>query len=215
MMKQFVKKRLFNIVIAFGAIFLIFFVIYMVRLGRKGPSNSEQSNVPSLLQVTAEVGTQKDIELISSDGKVRVYVPRNAITSHGWLSLSVREPDIFSDAGELFWTRPLIANLDLYDAKGKLINHPSFKLSISICFYLEKSEWLLFKNYPQNYKIQFYNEILSNPKWEDLPLGIKNEKSEICGQVNHLSLFALAVYQPNQQTPNPLGPYSPVGPYNP
>ena len=52
-----------------------------------------------------------------------------------------------------------------------------------------------------DYQVQRYEEDQDPPRWEPLPMVTYPERTELCGETDHLSLFALAIKLPKSGTP--------------
>jgi hypothetical protein len=159
-------------------------------------------------QVTAEVNKYIFIKIVSSDKKVTVYVPPNAIKNEGYFVLISMEPNIFTDPnGE--WKRPIVVSLNLFDRYGKIINKPTLARFLDICFLLGDDESAGFLNNRENYYIQYYEEKQNENKWINLSYSIKSNNKQLCGEIDHLTLFSLAIKGKVEILTPTIKPYTP------
>lgn len=197
----------FLVIVVFG---LSAIVIWM---GMSRPeSSTTESTLPALVQSTAEVSldhailvsmkTGQIIEFIPGD--VTVLVPAGATKIRGSISIINREPDMFPDAGEPGWTRPMIVNVEYLDEQGQPVEGIQFNKPLKTCFGMTDDEWQTYAKKRPDYQIQTYDESSSPPKWVALSLMPNPDQYQLCGKTDHLSLFALAIkgILPPTETPN-------------
>ena len=194
------------IIVSIGLI-VIGLIIIAVWQGSKRPTTSLWGR-SVLLQVNAVVCPNYEATLNDPNGDYSVIVPADAISSPGYISLTPREPELFPEAGETGWSRPMTANVELFDQNGNLTSNVSFTNPIDVCFTLDKSMWERYLHFPGGYKVQYYAEHNISPKWEDLPTTSHADQQQLYGQVSHLTLFALAINQ-MAETPALQEPYKP------
>ena len=158
-------------------------------LGSQKPETTLIPEAGVSSQVTAEVNKYLNTKITSSDNKVTVYIPADAIRDEGYIALTPMEPNTFTDP-ETGWNRPTVINLALYDKLGKLIAEPDIVFTLDICFSLTDDEKRDYITNRENYYIQFYDD---QNEWKKLNYSIKSDNNQLCGEVNHLSLFSLAI----------------------
>jgi len=68
-----------------------------------------------------------------------------------------------------------------------------------------------YKENPQNYRVEYFNEDVSPASWDPLPKQTYLTRRLVCGQTDNAGLFALAVYsdQPVPVTGESPQPYQP------
>ena len=182
-----------RIIIAIGIfISVIAGIILGSYLGLQRPETSLLPEIGASSQVTAEVNNYLDTKIVSSDRKVAVYIPANAIENDGYIVLTSLAPNTFTDPnGE--WNRPIVVNLDLYDPFGKLVSEPIITRILDICFLLSEEESAGFQKNRENYYIQYYEEKKSENSWIKISYSSKTDSKQLCGEINHLTLISLAI----------------------
>ena len=68
-----------------------------------------------------------------------------------------------------------------------------FPVPAQICFKITQERWLDYLFRQDEYLVQYYAEEQDPPRWVTLPMVTYPERNELCGQTDHLSLFALAI----------------------
>lgn len=190
--------------VAIGAIAL------MVWLGSLKPESSSTAGPSALLQVTAAVAPGAAVKLSLPGGEATVFIPADAVTGEGSVALALREPDLFPESGEqAAWRRPVIVNLEFYDRAGNLVIQPAFANPIVVCFALGGAEWERYMEDPAAHRIQYYDDQSGPPAWVSLPTRIDTENRQLCGDISHLTLIALALQEAPVPVPTSQGPYAP------
>jgi len=142
-------------------------------------------------QATVEINKYLATKITSSDNQVTVYLPANSIKNDGYLVLTSTEPNLFTELdGE--WQRPIIVNINLYSQQGKLITEPDIESYLEICFILNENERTDYISHRENYYIQYYDES-DQSGWRNLSYSIKSDSNQLCGEIEHLTLFSLAI----------------------
>ena len=183
-------------------------IVYTYFQGLQEPISSLKIKAGTLIQVTAEAVINQSLEIGLPNGIAVVYIPANAISETGWFALSSKGTDLFPEAGQKGWSRPVIVHLELFDPNNILIKEPTFLKSVEICFPLGVNEWKQYQARPVDYKTQYFSEE-GGKVWEDLPMVYRLDNRMLCGDVNHLGTFALAVHSPTQNNSTPIRPYTP------
>ncbi len=142
-------------------------------------------------QATQEITFDQDI-VIGTDNAI-LYLPKNTIHIAGTISILPLAPDLVPVSDEGLWTRPQAVNVEYRDQQGTLIPHITFSNLAQICFKLTQEQWQDFEANPDDYQVQYYDEEQDSPQWVALSTLTHSDQSQLCGQTNHLSIFALAV----------------------
>lgn len=180
--------------IAIFIIIIIFIFAGIVLASYIGSQKPEITLIPESgvsVQVTVEVNKYLTTKISSLDDQVTVYIPANAINDDGYLVLTSMEPDLFTKSnGE--WKRPIVININLYSEFGKLITKPDIASYLEICFILNENERYDYINHRENYYIQYYDES-NQSEWKKLNYSVKSDNNQLCGEIEHLTLFSLAI----------------------
>lgn len=184
------------------AIGLIFWV------GTNEPDSSTGNGDQGLEQDTAEIepGETTTISLEVSGATAIIF--HDPITISGTYSLALQEP-ITSSSTSQAWSRRRIISLDFFDSEGTVVPHISFEnIIIVICFPLNDEDWAHMQETPIEIQVQFWNEALPSPGWEEVPTSTLYDSKRFCGIIDHLSLFALATREKEAavETPEPDEP---------
>ncbi len=178
-------------------------------LGTQKPETTYKPEIGFSSEVTAEVNKYIKIKMLSQDKKVAVYIPAHAVVKDAYLTLTSMEPNLFTDPNSR-WNRPVVINLDLYDNLGALVEGPMFEKHLDICFLFDGQERTDFMNNRQNYFIQYYDEDPNKKDWVNVDNSILyTDSSQFCGEIDHLSLFSLAIKEETQLPAPDKGPYAP------
>ncbi len=180
----------------------------LVWQGLLPPESSLSTGSPILQQTTAEVVQGAEMEMRLPDLEIAVYMPAGSFAQGGFISLIQQEPDLFPEAGP-DWRRPRVINIEFYDSTRTLVPDYTFPSPIDVCFALSEADWRKYQANPHAYRIQYYDDGQAHPVWTDLPALAKDDNQQLCGQANHLSLFALAVQSQPDITPFISEPYTP------
>lgn len=132
-------------------------------------------------------------EMTVTTGNVTVYVPQNAVSIGGTVSIASREPNLFPTVGQPNWTRPQIIEVEFLDTQGTPVPGIIFSSPVAICFKLTSEQWEDFTARPDAYEVQYYAVENHPVGWQALPLTMYADVSLICGQSVHFTLFALAI----------------------
>ena len=194
--------------IRFIGLFFVTIVLLAACSGIDEPETSITTPAPALAQVTAEVKKGEDVLLISQDYQVYVYIPSVAIKGEGILMITAREADLFPEPeAQRTWYRGVVVNLDMFSHAGKLIESPTFLQPIDICFVLSRDDWKAYQEAPERFDVQYYQ--VDDSQWYSLELTTRPEARQICGQIDHLTLFALATQDHLTPETTPEGLYTP------
>lgn len=159
-------------------------------IGLQQPDGSTQREVIEL-QITQEYTAGQ--ETILSAGLVTVYIPEGAIDLSGNFVITPRQPDLFSFAGESDWSRPQVVNIEYRNEEGAYNPDITFAKPVSVCFTLSPEQWNDYMHRPEDFQVQFFDNARLPSRWVSLPLTMDPDGNELCGQTNHLSIYALAI----------------------
>ena len=165
-------------------------VVLVLLIGLQRPDSSTQAGSMEFTIVTQEVTSGEDI--VIGVNNATLYLPAGAIDVPGSLAIFPREPNLFTDSNDQKWARPLVVNVEFRDAEGKPVQHITFTKPAEICFKITKDRWTDYTRHQDEYEVQTYAEEQEPPAWEPLSMVTYPERSQLCGQINHFSLFALA-----------------------
>lgn len=135
-------------------------------------------------------------ELTLSANRVVIYVPSDATHLQGTFSVVQRDPATMTEANTSNWVRPQIVNVEYLDGNGIPYPQVIFLHPIEVCFNLEPKQWRAYQQHPEQFMVQYYAEDQTPPFWQTLSMSTHAERSQLCGISPHLSIFALAAYQP-------------------
>jgi hypothetical protein len=165
-------------------VILLASVVTMVMYMRSKPSSS-QVTVPGK-------------ELVVGIGDATLYVPKDTAVLAGAISISSLESNLYPVAGEeLEWIRPQVVNIQYLNSDGVPYLNVVFSKPALICFTI-KERWQSYIKYPDEYRVQYYAEKQNPPGWVTLPMSANPAQYQLCGQTDHLSIFALAVKPQNE-----------------
>jgi hypothetical protein len=197
----------------FAIIVIILLVVGVIALilliGSQRPDSSTQAGSMEFAIVTQQVTANDDI--VIGVNNATLYLPAGAIDVPGSLAIFPREPNLFTVSNNTNWARPLVVNVEFRDEAGKPVSGITFTKPAEICFKITEERWQDYTQHPDEYQVQTYAEEKDPPVWEPLTLITHPERSQLCGQTDHFSLFALATKPETvipltgpTETPNPL-----------
>jgi hypothetical protein len=190
-------------------ILLVVSVIALVLLiGLQRPDSSTQAGSIEFAIVTQEVTSGEN--LVIGVNNATLYLPGDAIKIPGSIAIFPREPNLFTISADTKWMRPLVVNIEFRDGEGKPVPYITFAKPAEICFKITKERWEDYTRHPNEYEVQTYSEEKNPPAWEPLTMVTYPDRSQLCGQIDHLSVFALATKPETiipltgpTETPNP------------
>jgi len=165
-------------------------VVLVLLIGLQRPDSSTQAGSMEFTIVTQEVTSGEDI--VIGVNNATLYLPAGAIDVPGSLAIFPREPNLFTDSNDQKWARPLVVNVEFRDTQGKPVSNITFTQPAEVCFKITKDRWTDYTRHQDEYEVQTYAEEQEPPAWEPLSMVTYPERSQLCGQINHFSLFALA-----------------------
>jgi len=166
----------------------------VVLQGMTRPASSTQAGSILAAQATRQVtpGQPSTVNV----GTITVYLPANATTAPGTVVIIPREPDLYPAAGEIGWNRPQVINIEFRNTASTPQPQITLSQPAEVCFQLTANQWDAYKQTPDSYQVQYYDESQNPPRWAPLPLTTHDQQAQLCGQTTHFSLFALAVKAP-------------------
>ena len=214
------KFVIFAVIVLAALVIILVFII-----GSRQPSSSTQDGSIQFVQVTQQFIPGKDLTI--NVGNVAVYVPEDATTLEGTVSVIQREPNLFSDESFPGWVRPEVVNVEYLNGEGIPYPQLAFSKTIQICFKFAVERWLAYQRNPDGYQIQYYAEEQDPPVWLPIQMWASQVNLRLCGETYYPSLFALAIWQegagsvpgetatPVRNPPGPIPPATPRGVYEP
>jgi len=189
-----------------GAIALVFLI------GRKQPDSSTHSGSIEFVKVTQVVSPSQDI--VIGVNNATLYVPKEATTLPGIISITPREPNLFSNVAEKGWVRSPVVNVEYWSGQGTPYPQVSFAIPVQICFKITSELWQAYALHPDEFQVHYYAEELKPTRWQPLPLTVYPDRLQLCGETDHLSIFALAIKSKTVipvtgATPTLVQPYAP------
>jgi hypothetical protein len=163
----------------------------VVLQGLVRPDSSTQSGSIQFIQATKMVTPGQDMTV--KVGTVTVYLPKDAASEPGTISIIPREANLFPTTGDTVWTRPQVVNIEYQNNLGTPYPGLVFNQAAEVCFELTQDQWNDYSWRPDAYQVHSYAEDQNPPHWVLLPTTNRSQTRELCGQTTHLSLFALAV----------------------
>lgn len=167
--------------------------------GLQQPDSSIRDGSSKFLIATEELSTGQDV--VISVSSATFYLPKDAIPMAGTIYVAWRPPNLFSGGIGSYWSRPMVVNILYLDDYGIPYLNVTLSKSARLCFMLSDEEWLDYLNRPNEYQLQFYAEKEATPRWKSLPTEANPEQNELCGEIKHFSLFALAIRQSEPAIP--------------
>jgi len=183
--------------IAMGGLVLATIAL-VIFIGLKQPDNSTHTASLEFVEVTQEVAPNQDI--VIGVNNATLYVPKGATTMPGVISITPREPNLFSNVAEKGWVRSPVVNVEYWNGQGTPYPQVSFTISAEICFKITSELWQAYTLHPDEFQVHYYAEYLDPPLWKPLPLVAYPDRLQLCGQTDHLSIFALAL-KPQKEIP--------------
>lgn len=124
----------------------------------------------------------------SGSGTASVSIPAGALGGPG--TLEIRPATVSEQKTAGAGTTLLVQiEINMFDYLGKKMVAPTFAAPITVCFTPTAAQLALVGNDLSKLKVQTFNS--STNAWEDLP-NRRVVNGQVCGDVTHLTLFALA-----------------------
>jgi hypothetical protein len=182
-------------------------IVLILLIGLKRPASSTQDGSIEFAQVEQGFipGQNTSINL----SNVIIHVPRDATNLVGSFSAIKYESNQISAEDGADWHRPLIVNIKYLDGAGVPYPDMQFSAPLQICFKLSLEQWFDYNQRPMDYLVQYYAEDQNPPQWENLFIAKRPEPFQLCGSIEHLSLFALAIWAGEEIPVTGLDPYEP------
>ena len=171
----------------------------VILVGLQQPDSSTRNGSIEFVIATEELTTSEDI--VISVSNATLYMPKDAISSAGTISISPRPPNLFSTAEQIRWSRTLIVNVEYRNEAGTPMPLVTLSQPFLICFKVTPERWQDYLSRQDEYQVHYYAEEQDPPGWKPIPMVTYPERNELCGQTDHFSLFALAIKIPQSGTP--------------
>ncbi len=183
--------------IALGVLVGGAYALFILQFQRPAP------RIPERYEVSVNVGPASDMaspgqttssgqDIVIGMNNAVLYLPYDAISAVGTVSMIARLPNSFSIAGEE-WNRPIIVDIEFRDESGVADAHLTLLKPAQLCFVLSPEGWQAYSQSPDDFQVQYYADEANPPRWEPLPLTAIPERYQLCGETAHLSMFGLAV----------------------
>lgn len=172
-------------------VLLLGIIVIIVLVILKQAYVNAWANSIQYAQATQEITFDQDI--VIGTGDAILYLPKNTIRVAGTISILPLAPNSFPASGGVLWSRPQIVSVEYKNQLGTPVPHITFSNLAQICFTLTQEQWQDFDGHPDNYQVQYYDQQQDPPQWVALPAVTHPERFQLCGQTDHLSVFALAV----------------------
>lgn len=160
-------------------------------IGTEPPGSRSQQEGAQYLQIPQEQNT--DEEIIVSDHQTTLYLPDGAVNLTGDFLIVPRQPDLFAYASETEWSRPIVVDIQYRNEEGVIHPGITFSEPVRICFTLTPEQWEEFTQRPDDFQVQYFDDQQSPSRWISLPMTMDPDRSELCSETDHLSLYALAI----------------------
>ncbi|MCD4700057.1 MAG: hypothetical protein K8R91_05755 [Phycisphaerae bacterium] len=131
--------------------------------------------------------------LETMDSEVAFYFPEGAYEEGGTLVMQPRRMDLIPVYMTGNWTRQNAVDLVFIDSDGNFIEHVRLQRSALLCFNLNSSQQELLAASQEAISVHYFNQNQDTPGWEDVRVGAGWQENQICGLIEHLSLYALAI----------------------
>lgn len=156
-------------------------------------SRSQSRNIVSPIEILlgAPEGLSGDVAVFSQ-GDVTVYMPPGATELDGIISIAAAEPSLSLLVDDSGWIPIKVVNLEFRSMEGVPVVGVTFSRPLEICFTLADELWQVLTQNPEAYRIQYFADQKHPSHWESLPQVTYPDRSQLCGQTQQLSLFALA-----------------------
>jgi hypothetical protein len=160
-----------------------------------GPEDIHISSAePMMVQDVGPVLADRPVVIEHSGGDFVLSAPCCALGVGGTIRLAEEEPDILSEpARHKAWYRFKVIQAEYISPAGEIIPHAYSSTPMEACFVLNGLEWQQYQYAPENYQIQYYDDLHNPHSWQRLPAYPSEEDPAVCAQVHRLRLFALAV----------------------
>jgi len=186
------------------AILAVGVLVFVVLIGLRSPNASAQASAIEYAPVTQEFIPGQAQGFVIGVNNATLYMPADAITIAGKITIVPREPNMYPMAGEK-WVRLLVVDVQFTDTTGKTFQQMTLSRPAEICFKITRERWEDYAGHPDDYQVQYYAEGNNPPAWVTLPMITHPDQNQLCGVTDHLSLFALAT-RPETLIPLTGGP---------
>jgi hypothetical protein len=158
------------------------------------PDTSISTAAPVFVQYQGQVQADRPLVIRNSGGDVAVYVPCCSLGIGGTIELVMETPDLFSEPErERVWQRPRVIELQVTSTAGEVIPNAYSSTPLEVCFVLNEAEWHAYRQAPENYQIQYYDDLHRPFSWRGYSTYAFEERHSLCTQTNRARLMALAL----------------------
>lgn len=139
---------------------------------------------------TVEPGKDQLIQL--DQGLVAAFIPKDTFGGAGRLILKERRADLVPVRESRSRARELAVDMLFLTPDGEVLSNINLVQPILLCFQLTPEQADQQAADPTSYEVQHYAEYIQPPEWLTLPGQPGWQEGQLCAEVEHLSLFALA-----------------------
>ena len=154
-------------IIAMGVLVVATIALFII-IGRKLSNSSTHTSSLEFVEVAQEVAPNQDF--VIGVNNTTVYVPKGATTMSGVISITPREPNLFSNVAEKGWVRSPVVNVEYWNGQGTPYPQVSFTMPVQICFKITSELWQEYSLHPDEFQVQYYAEDLNPTRWQSIPL---------------------------------------------
>ncbi len=188
------RSRLFPWVIGLTILLAILLSILVIWQGMSEPVTSMDRNAMEVVQGSVTIQSDQGAILALDHTNARLYIPCCVFGVGGQLQMLVQPPDLFLPAvADTEWQRSQVVNIEYINRDGNLVPGAYSSTPVELCFFLTDEEWQRYLARPRDFQIQVFNTQMTPNEWRPLKMKALEHSHELCGQINHLSVFALAV----------------------
>jgi hypothetical protein len=175
-----------------GLIIAAFLLVLVSMILLHQWSQSRNSVSPIEILFGAPPAPARDARVFSQDD-VTIYMPSDATELDGTLFIAVAGPNLSLVLDDIRWFLLRVATVEFRSPDGRTLSGVSFSAPVEICFQLTEEQWQAYTEKPDSYRVQYYADLMSPPRWEALPQSTYPDRFQLCGQTHDLSVFGLAV----------------------
>jgi hypothetical protein len=181
---------------SFGVAILVTagFVMFSFYGEIETPDASISSAAPVYVNYTGSVLPDRPLVIHNSPGDITVYVPCCSLGIGGEVTLSEEEPDHLSEPERLkVWYRPRVISLQYTTSGGEIVHNAYSSTPLEVCFVLNDMQWRAYQEYPEDYEIQYYDDIHRPYQWRRTAIYEMESRHSLCIETNRIRTYGLAV----------------------
>jgi len=182
--------------------------------------------IPPLLRPPQETGPGYDVfaaELASSTVEpdqdqlvglphlgIAAFIPGGAFGGGGQVILKERRADLVPIQQDAGYVRGPAVDLIFITSGGEVLESVVLMQPVLLCFHLAPDQWAAQQTDPGTYRVEAFDESMTPPEWHPLTPAPGWDPEQVCGLVEHLSLFGLsrnmgaAELEESKAAPTPL-----------